>query len=94
MSATKVKKSEAKGTTAPFSCVVASDRMDKSRVAYVESLVKHPRYSKYVKRRTKIMFHDEQNSSKKGDQVLVVQTRPLSANKRFSLLKVVRKQED
>ena len=71
-------------------CVVTSDSMAKSRVARVERLVKHPRMGKYIRRNTKLMFHDEQNTSKVGDEVLVTPYRPMSARKRFNLYKVVK----
>lgn len=74
----------------PFQGVVTSDRMDKSRVAVIERVVKHPRYQKYIKRKTKIMFHDENNTSKIGDFVLISAARPRSARKKFDLLKIVK----
>lgn len=83
MSDNKEKKSR------PLQGTVTSDRMDKSRVATIERTVKHPRYGKYVKRRTKIMFHDENNQSKIGDSVLIMPSRPYSAQKKFDLLRVV-----
>ena len=72
-------------------CFVTSDKMNKSRVAMVERIVKHPTYGKYIRRKTKIMFHDEQNASHTGDEVLISQTRRLSANKKFTLVKIVGK---
>ncbi|MES2746368.1 MAG: 30S ribosomal protein S17 [Bdellovibrionota bacterium] len=88
MSEVKEKKSK------PFSGLVTSDKMDKSRVVTVERLVKHEQYGKYIKRRTKIMFHDEKNESRIGDTVLVIPSRPHSARKRFDLLKIVDKAAD
>jgi small subunit ribosomal protein S17 len=73
----------------PFTGVVTSDKMNKSRVVTVERLVKHDTYGKYIKRRTKLMFHDEKNESRLGDTVQVVAARPHSARKRFDLLKIV-----
>jgi small subunit ribosomal protein S17 len=67
-------------------CVVVSDKMDKTRVGLVERIVKHPVVGKYIKRSTKIHFHDEKNQSKKGDAVSVVACRPLSKKKSFTLL--------
>lgn len=75
----------------PVQCKVTSDRMDKSRVATMESIIKHERYGKYQRRRTKLMFHDEANLSKLGDMVLITPSRPYSARKRFVLLEVVKK---
>ena len=87
MSETKVKKAK------PFRVVVVSDKMSKSRVGTTERLVKHPLYGKYLKRRTKMMFHDEKNETRIGDEVLIGATRPLSKKKKFTLLQVVRKAE-
>lgn len=78
------------GKSLAVRCVVTSDKMNKSRVAVVERLVKHASYGKYVRRRTKLMFHDEGNVTRTGDEVLVKQSRPLSANKKFVLIEVVR----
>lgn len=72
-------------------CFVTSDKMNKSRVAMVERIVKHETYGKYIRRRSKVMFHDEQNESRTGDEVVVAQTRRLSANKKFTLVRVVNK---
>ena len=69
--------------------VVSSDRMNKSRVAVVERTVKHSQYGKYIKRKFKVMFHDEENKSKVGDKVLIAPSRPMSARKRYSLMSVV-----
>jgi small subunit ribosomal protein S17 len=74
-----------------YRCVVSSDKMMKTRVATLERLVKHPLLGKYQRKTTKYMFHDETNSTKIGDVVEIVQTRPLSARKRFSLYAVVEK---
>ena len=75
----------------PLQGVVTSDKMEKSRVVTIERLVKHARYGKYGKRRTKIMFHDEKNESRIGDTVLIMASRPYSASKRFSLYKILQK---
>ena len=75
----------------PIRCTVSSDKMHKSRVGTLERLVKHPRYGKFMRRTTKIMFHDETNVSKMGDIVLIEQTRPLSSRKKFQLVQVVTK---
>lgn len=83
--------SEAKKPVKEIRCVVTSDKMTKSRVGVVERLVKHPIAGKYIRRRTKLMFHDAANETKIGDEVLVRQTRPLSAKKKFTLVRVVRK---
>lgn len=78
----------------PFLCVVTSDKMSKSRVGLIDRTVKHAEYGKFIKRRTKLMFHDEKNETKIGDSVLVIAARPRSANKRFDLLKIVKKAEE
>lgn len=70
-------------------CKVHSDKMSKSRVGIVERKVKHPVVGKYITRTTKIMFHDENNLSRIGDEVLIRQTKPFSANKTFTLETVV-----
>jgi small subunit ribosomal protein S17 len=74
-----------------FRCVVTSDKMSKSRVGVVERIVKHATYGKYIRRRSKLMFHDEGNVSKIGDEVIVAQCRRLSSRKKFALVKVVSK---
>lgn len=78
----------------PIRCVVTSDKMNKSRVGTYERLVKHERYGKYIRRRTKVMFHDETNVSKLGDEVLVSPSRPMSSRKKYKLDQVVRKAKD
>jgi len=77
--------------TRPLLVTVVSDKMTKSRVGVLERRVKHPVVGKYIKRSTRIMFHDESEISRMGDEVLVVQGRPLSARKSFVLKEVVRK---
>ena len=71
-------------------CVVVSDKMTKSRVGLLERLVKHPVAGKYIRRSSKYMFHDEQNISKMGDEVIITACRPLSARKSFTLVSVVK----
>ena len=73
----------------PLQGTVTSDKMNKAGVCTVERIVRHARYGKYIKRRTKIMFHDEKNACKVGDTVLIIPSKPYSARKRFDLLKVV-----
>ena len=68
---------------------VISDKMQKTRVVVDEKLVKHPKYKKYYRHRTKYYVHDEKNESKIGDVVLIEQTRPLSKLKRWRLVKVL-----
>ena len=70
---------------------VVSDKMDKTVIVLVERLVKHRLYKKYVRKRTKFAVHDENNASKVGDKVLIVQSRPLSKTKRWRVTKIVEK---
>ena len=74
--------------------VVVSDKMDKTITVLVETHKRHPMYGKRVKYSKKYKAHDEQNESKMGDVVTIMETRPLSATKRFRLLKVVAKAEE
>ena len=69
---------------------VVSDKMDKTITVMVERLIKFPIYGKYVKRSTKYMAHDEQNEAKEGDMVSITSCRPLSKNKTFKLVSVLR----
>ena len=70
---------------------VVSDKMDKTIVVAVEDHVKHPLYKKIVKRTYKLTAHDENNECRKGDTVKVMETRPLSKDKRWRLVEVVEK---
>ena len=70
---------------------VVSDKMDKTIVVAVEDHVKHPLYKKIVKRTYKLKAHDENNECRKGDIVKVMETRPLSKDKRWRLVEVVEK---
>lgn len=72
--------------------IVASDKMMKTVVVRVDRLVKHPVYRKYVKRRKKFMAHDELGA-KTGDKVKIVETRPLSARKRWRVVEIIQKAE-
>src|SRR5436189_2506924 len=71
--------------------VVTSDKMSKTRRVEIPRLVKHPRYGKYIKRRTICYVHDEQNQSHMGDTVEIMETRPLSKLKTWRLVRVVAK---
>jgi small subunit ribosomal protein S17 len=71
--------------------VVVSDKMQKSCVVAVEWQVRHGLYGKTERRTSKFMVHDSENAAKVGDMVEIVETRPLSRRKRWSLKKVVRK---
>lgn len=69
-------------------CIVVSDKMNKTRVAKVERKVKHPVVGKYIKKTTKYFFHDEENTTKIGDKVLIAQVVPISKNKAFKLVSI------
>ncbi len=69
--------------------VVVSDKMEKTVVVRVDRLVKHSVYSKYIKRSVKYKVHDELNSSKVGDRVQIIECRPLSKDKRWSLKQII-----
>jgi len=67
---------------------VVSDRMDKTVVVSVTSLVQHPRYKKIVKRVSKFKAHNPDNSAKAGDTVRIIESRPLSKDKRWTVVEV------
>ena len=73
--------------------MVVSDRMDKTVVVRVERLVPHPVYKKYVKRRTTYKAHDEQNEYRVGDRVEIVETRPVSKEKRWRVSRLIDRPE-
>jgi len=70
--------------------VVVGDKMDKTVVVEVTRTVIHPVYKKYVRRRKRFMAHDEDNRCRVGDQVMIVETRPLSRSKNWRVRKVLR----
>jgi small subunit ribosomal protein S17 len=69
--------------------VVVSDAMDKTAVVSVIDRVRHPRYNKFVQRTKKLYCHDETNDVNVGDRVRVMETRPLSKNKRWRIVEVL-----
>ena len=71
--------------------VVVSDKMDKTIVVKLSTRVKHPLYSKYINKTTKIKAHDENNECGIGDTVRVMETRPLSREKRWRLVEIIEK---
>ncbi len=73
--------------------IVTSDKMDKSRRVEIDRLVKHPKYGKFIKRRTVCHVHDESNESKMGDKVEIIECPPKSKMKRWDLMRVVVKSE-
>jgi small subunit ribosomal protein S17 len=70
---------------------VVGDKMDKTVVVQVEDRVKHPLYGKVIRRTSKLKVHDEQNTAGIGDRVLLMETRPLSATKRWRLVEILEK---
>jgi small subunit ribosomal protein S17 len=70
--------------------LVTSDKMQKTVVVRVERLVRHPKYKRYVRRRTKFMAHDEMGAGI-GDIVKIIETRPLSKRKRWRVVEIVQK---
>ena len=70
---------------------VVSDKMDKTVVVEVQDRVKHPLYGKVMRRTSKVKAHDEQNSCGVGDRVLIMETRPLSATKRWRVVEILEK---
>ncbi|MGI6358997.1 MAG: 30S ribosomal protein S17 [Bacillota bacterium] len=73
--------------------VVVSDKMDKTVVVAVETLIQHPLYSRTVKKTTKFKAHCEDNSARVGDVVRIMETRPLSKDKRWRVVDIVKKAE-
>jgi small subunit ribosomal protein S17 len=71
--------------------IVVSDKMDKTVVVEVEDRVKHPLYGKVLRRTSKLKAHDEANACGTGDRVLLMETRPLSATKRWRVVEILEK---
>jgi len=69
--------------------VVVSDKMDKTVVVKVDRMVKHPVYSKYIRRTDKYKAHDELNTCKTGDRVVIVESRPLSKDKCWKVRQII-----
>jgi small subunit ribosomal protein S17 len=69
--------------------LVVSDKMDKTVVVSVEDRVKHALYGKVMRRNTRLKAHDEQNACGVGDRVLIMETRPLSATKRWRVVEIL-----
>ena len=72
-------------------CRVVSDKMDKTVVVAIENSVKHKLYKKIIKRTIKLKVHDENNECKIGDRVRIMETRPLSKDKRWRLVEIIEK---
>jgi small subunit ribosomal protein S17 len=90
-SAHDVKDVEARGYRKVRRGYVTSDTMDKTVVVEVEDRVKHPLYGKVIRRTSKVKAHDEANAAGIGDLVLISETRPLSATKRWRLVEILEK---
>ena len=71
--------------------LVVSDKMDKTIVVSLEDRVKHPQYGKVIRRTSKVKAHDEANTAGVGDRVRLMETRPLSATKRWRLVEILEK---
>jgi small subunit ribosomal protein S17 len=71
--------------------LVRSTKMDKTIVVAVERKVKHPKYGKFVKKTTTFMAHDDKNECGAGDTVKIMETRPMSKNKRWRLVEIIEK---
>ncbi len=82
-----------RNTRKTFTGVVVSDKMDKTITVAVDHYVKDRIYGKRVKKTTKLYAHDEENTAKVGDTVKIMETRPLSKNKRFRLVSVLKTTE-
>lgn len=72
---------------------VVSNKMQKTIAVVVERLVKHPQYGKYVRRSTKLLAHDEANTSREGDLVSIAECRPYSKRKAWRLVEVIKRAE-
>jgi small subunit ribosomal protein S17 len=70
---------------------VISDKMDKTVIVRVQTLKEHPRYKKHVQQSTRFKAHDEQNQCKVGDRVRIMETRPISHDKRWRVVAIVEK---
>ena len=71
--------------------MVVSDKMDKTVVVAIQDNVKHPKYGKVIKRTVKFKAHDENNECAVGDKVSIMETRPLSRDKRWRLVEIIEK---
>ena len=71
--------------------VVVSDRMDKTAIVAVERMVRHPSYKRIIRRTSRFFAHDEKNEAHVGDQVEIVETRPMSKNKRWRVARIIAK---
>ncbi len=91
MSESTVTETEQRGFRKTREGLVVSDKMDKTVVVAVEDRVKHALYGKVIRRTSKLKAHDEQNAAGVGDRVLLMETRPLSASKRWRVVEILEK---
>jgi small subunit ribosomal protein S17 len=91
MSENAVESVEARSRRKVREGLVVSDKMDKTVVVSVEDRVKHALYGKVLRRTSKLKVHDEQNECGVGDRVLIMETRPLSATKRWRVVQILEK---
>ena len=82
---------EARGNRKTRTGVVVSDKMDKTIVVEIRTRVKHPLYGKIMNRTTRLKAHDEEHACGVGDRVMVMETRPLSKDKRWRLTQIIEK---
>ena len=82
---------EARGNRKTRTGVVVSDKLDKTIVVEIRTRVKHPLYGKIMNRTTRLKAHDEENACGVGDRVMVMETRPLSKDKRWRLTQIIEK---
>ncbi len=73
---------------------VVSDKMDKTVSVAIERLIKHPVYGKYIRRTTKVLAHDAENTCKEGDRVAISEIRPISKNKSWAVVDIVERAAD
>ena len=88
---TAAEETEARGYRKTREGYVVSDKMDKTVIVAVEDRVKHPKYGKIMRRTKKYKAHDEKNACGVGDRVLLMETRPLSATKRWRVAEILEK---
>ena len=91
MSEVDVENAESRSRRKVREGLVVSDKMDKTVVVSVEDRVKHALYGKVLRRTSKLKAHDEQNDCGVGDRVLIMETRPLSATKRWRVVQILEK---
>lgn len=80
-----------RGKKKTLQAVVVSNKMDKTVVVMTERMVKHPKFHKYLKRHTRYKAHDELNTCGVGDKVIIVESRPLSGEKRWRVREILEK---